>query len=216
MTTNEITTESNPLKIGGWLLLLAVGIIISPIRILINLSTNHIPILINGAWEVLTTEGTKYYIPGYDVLFITEMTGNMVLLGLSIYMLYLFFTRHYSFPKWYVGVNIFVIVYLTLNSLLASMVMSNSTFFDKETTLGLLGSLIGLAIWGTYLFKSQRSKNTFMMKNGQIVINNNQDAIQNDVIAEESERTKSGMGITGIIGLILGIVAVKVIAQLMS
>ncbi|WP_428434312.1 DUF2569 family protein, partial [Photobacterium profundum] len=52
-------TEKNKYDgLGGWLILVGIGIIISPLRIVTLIFPIYTDIFSNGVWEVLTTPGT--------------------------------------------------------------------------------------------------------------------------------------------------------------
>ena len=55
-------TDNNELKgLGGWLVLVGIGVVISPIRLLVTLVPTYKPIFEGGTWEAITTVGSEAY-----------------------------------------------------------------------------------------------------------------------------------------------------------
>jgi hypothetical protein len=53
-------TDNNELKgLGGWLILVGIGVVLAPVRLLITLVKTYKPIFEDGIWEALTTEGAE-------------------------------------------------------------------------------------------------------------------------------------------------------------
>lgn len=68
--------EENLEGIGGWLILIAIGIIISPIRFVILIMMTYPEIFSQGIWEALTTQGSDAYNPLWMPIIITELIIN--------------------------------------------------------------------------------------------------------------------------------------------
>lgn len=205
--------ESGPQKIGGWLILLAIGLVLSPIRLIFTLFTTHFPIFTGDSWIALTTESSQYYISGFGPLLIVEVIGNLICLALSLYLLRLFFSRQRSFPKWYIGTMFFYLAFITLDSLAVSIIMPHVSFLDKGIIFSILGSVLALSIWGTYLIKSQRSQRTFIMQAGEVAFDVTQEGKNQEISTPEPQ---SGMKWQGVLGLVLGLVLVKVLWAIMN
>ena len=83
--------DNNELKgLGGWLILVGIGVVISPFRILLTLVQTFKPILEDGTWEAITTIGSDAYHPLWETVIIGEMTFNIVMVILWAYLVYLF------------------------------------------------------------------------------------------------------------------------------
>ena len=57
------TAPGEPKGLRGWLILPAIGLIVAPLRLGINLMKDFWPIFRDGYWPVLTTPGTEAYHP---------------------------------------------------------------------------------------------------------------------------------------------------------
>jgi hypothetical protein len=150
--------------LGGWLTLVGLGVIISPIRLLVTYIPIYKPIFEDGTWEVLTTPGTEVYNSFWAPLLIGEITYNLMLVGVSIYLIYLFFTKHYLFPRFYIAIIAVSLVFLLLDAWLITFVLPDEPMFDAETSQEIFRMLIGAVIWVPYLLLSKRVKATFVEK----------------------------------------------------
>ena len=151
-----------PKAIGGWLILVALGVILGPFRIGHLLVTTFPPIFSDGTWEAITTETSEVYSALWAPFILGEIAFNLILLVASIYMAILFFSKKSNFPKWFAALSIVSAIFILLDAYVASIVMPGIPMFDSETSKEFGRSLVSCLIWTPYLFLSQRSKETFI------------------------------------------------------
>lgn len=154
---------NNELKgLGGWLVLVGIGVIVSPIRLLMTLVPTYKPIFEGGVWEALTTVGSEAYIPHFGSLLIGEVVFNAIMVAASIYLIYLFFSKHYLFPKFYIGIVAASLIFIPLDAWIATKVFSGELMFDPETTKEFMRSFMAGIIWIPYMLTSKRVQATFV------------------------------------------------------
>jgi Protein of unknown function (DUF2569) len=126
--------------IGGWSLIIALGVMLEPFIL---------------GWQ--TFNAFRY--ADWTGMEPNQIVVGRVLIGLlgglflawAIYNAVLFFKRHRWFPWAWLG----------LNGLLTGVTMVMA-IFDPDSRAGLFTLLYWTVIWGAYLFRSQRVKNTFV------------------------------------------------------
>ena len=64
-------------KIGGWLILCAVGLMLYPVQTAVSLFTDIIPALSANNWYILTSPDSVSYHPLWGPLLIMELVGNV-------------------------------------------------------------------------------------------------------------------------------------------
>lgn len=157
-------TENNELKgLDGWLVLLGFGVVIGALKSLLDISTYTI-LFEDGNWESLTTIGSEAYIPYFESLLIVEMAFNSVMITASFYLIYLFFSKHYLFPKAYIVIIVATLILIPLDAWVVTKLSPSESIFDPEITKEFMRTLIVGMIWVPYLLVSKRVRATFIEK----------------------------------------------------
>ena len=156
--------EEMPRGLGGWLTLLCISLIVTPIWILVE-SRDTPSMFTDGSWAALTTPGAEAYIPFYKSLMISEACSQFARLLFSVILLILFSREHYLFPRAYIAFRVFDLSFHLLDSWLVSLVFeghADVSMFDTHTVQQLLMTGIPSAVWIPYMLKSRRVKATFV------------------------------------------------------
>jgi len=148
--------------LGGWLVLVGLGVVFSPLRLLILITQTYPELFADGMWALLTTEGSSSYTPYFAPFVIGEIIFNVGIFFLSTYIVYLFFTKKNSFPAFYILMLVASFVFLFLDTIIAGVVFPDEAVFDPETIKELTRGLFGVAVWIPYLLISKRVKATFV------------------------------------------------------
>lgn len=151
-----------PRGLGGWLILVALGLIATPIRLAVNVTGNLFPILTSGQWEELTTPGSVAYHALWAPLIIFEVFANLFFMILALILIFLFFTKSERFPRVYIAFLMLNLVFVVGDSLLAGLIPAIAADNSPESNQEVVRSLIGTAIWVPYMLVSKRVKNTFV------------------------------------------------------
>lgn len=154
--------EKNLEGLGGWLALVGLGIIISPLRIIGQIFPTYSEMFSNGAWAALTTPGTEAYNPLWTPILFGEMVINGGLVLVWGFIAFLFFSKKRVFPKWYIGILLFTLAFILIDALAIKAALPNEPVFDAETAKELGRSLFVTLIWVPYMLVSKRVKATFV------------------------------------------------------
>jgi hypothetical protein len=131
--------------IGGWLILVAISLVVSPILILVRIFVD------------LQLLGHEYGIkPGLAVLILVEAITNTVMLFAIVGLNVLFYRKRRQFPRWMMTYLIAGFV-LGLCDHLAAM-----SFNPSASWVAVFRSLIAMLIWVPYFLQSQRVEQTFV------------------------------------------------------
>ena len=156
-------TETESIEgLRGWLILVAIGIILSPLKIIGLVAPAYLEIFSNGSWEVLTTPGYE----AYNSLWAPILTGEILINGALVlawlFIAFLFFSKKTAFPKWYIGIMLFTLVFILVDAVALKAVMPDEPIFDPETIKSFGQTLIATLIWVPYMLVSKRVKATFI------------------------------------------------------
>ncbi len=151
-----------PQGLGGWLILLGLGVALSPIRMGVEVFTTYANLVSSGAWAALGSAESDHYIPFWQPLLVVEMFINAALIVAWIYMASQFFMKKAKFPRLYTAVILFTIAFLLLDAWAFSFLMPGGEIFDPDTTKTIIRTVISALIWIPYLRVSKRVKATFI------------------------------------------------------
>ena len=161
----EIMENNDKLQgLGGWLILVGIGVVLSPIRLLYTYVPAYVPIFEDGTWEALTSNGSELYDPLWAPFLIGEIFFNSIILVASVYLIYLFFSKHHLFPKVYIGIVVVSLILIPLDAWVITIILPTEPMFVPETTKELVQTSITALIWIPYMLISKRVKATFVEK----------------------------------------------------
>jgi hypothetical protein len=154
---------SGPSGLGGWLIFVAIGLIVSPVFLFAVSVRTFMPIFRNGTWSTITTPNSASYHPLLASLIVFEMVVNVCTILAGLWLIYLFFKRAKIFPRVFVWFTVLNLAFMLLDAVLGSLVIRDQPIFDSGTISGLTRSIIVAAVWVSYMLNSQRVKNTFVV-----------------------------------------------------
>jgi hypothetical protein len=163
-TASEITEteEKSLVGIRGWLILIAIGIVVSPLRILVLVIPLYADIFKNGAWELLTTPGNELYHPLWSPIIMGEIAINAIFIVGWIVIAFFFFLKKRVFPKLYIGMLLFTLSFIVLDAYAIKAVLPDDPVFDPDTLKELIRTLGASLIWIPYMLISKRVRATFV------------------------------------------------------
>jgi transglutaminase-like putative cysteine protease len=151
---------AGPAGVGGWLVLPSLGIVAFPVRLLTDV-IKSLPTYAADTWATLTTVGNAAYHPMWAPILLYELSANLAQVVFSILLVVLLFQKRRSVPRVFIGVMGGSAFIQAVDLLLADAIPSARTFAPTGW-MGFIGSIMGLAVWGTYFMVSRRVKSTFV------------------------------------------------------
>jgi hypothetical protein len=155
--------DLEPAGIGGWLILPAIGLVISPIWQGIGLVRDIIPSLNPTLLRSLSDPSSDHYsalwVPG--ILF--EAMSNMLIFALTLWLAYLFFFRKSALvPRLFVIWLASHLIIQIIDWLLTKSLPLPAEPVGNGVVSSLARSIISAAIWIPYFIWSIRDRNTFV------------------------------------------------------
>src|SRR6266478_3867681 len=149
------TPQAAPSGIGGWLLLMAAGLCLTPIRIAAEIVKGLRP-LEPATWRAVTTPGTRVYHPLFGPLIVGEIVVNAALFIWACALAYLFFTRRRAFPTAMIAFMVARVAAQATDLGLALLIPATAARMGPEAYGGLLAGVLVALVWVPYLVKSRR------------------------------------------------------------
>lgn len=158
-STTAVHGSAAPRGLGGWLVLLGVGIMTWPLHLLAAV-VESVTTLTGDAWQLVTTPGTNAYHPLWAPFLVAGLVVNIVLFVGSVGLVFLFFSKKRMFP-WA------AIVLMIVGLVVVAADISTVRVIAPDAARGdLLGQYVlalpASAIWMMYLVRSSRVKATFI------------------------------------------------------
>jgi len=161
-TAQAETTEKKLEGIGGWLVLIAIGLMISPIKTGVALVRDVFPAFNAGVWDKLTTAGSQAYHPLWAPLLIMEMAGNIIFILFPLAILFLFFSKKKFTPLFIIIFLLSNLTFVIVDYLFAMRIPLVASMPDETTPVEIIRMAVACAIWVPYFLRSKRVKNTFV------------------------------------------------------
>ena len=153
--------KPEPEGLGGWLILVAIGLAATAVRITYFVLSTLLPIFTGDTWHDLTTSGTPAYHPLWGPLLVFEVCGNALVVALALTLLVLFFRKSPLFPTLAVVYLALNVVFVVGDYFMGGMIPAVAASNDPDSMKEVVRSLVGAAIWIPYMLRSKRVKNTF-------------------------------------------------------
>ena len=154
--------ENTYQKIGGWLILCAIGLILYPVQTMVFLVTELIPALSPENWSALTSPTSPYYHSFFAPLVIAELVGNICFFIFSICLVVFFFQQRKYAPK-------LIILFLTTNLIfvgfdyfVTTFIIIRSSSINMDATINFVRTMVAGMVWIPYFIFSKRVGRTFV------------------------------------------------------
>jgi hypothetical protein len=157
----EMRDRTAPSGIGGWLYLVALGLCLTPVRLVVEIVRGLRP-LDPTTWHALTTPGQRAYHPLFGPLIVGEVLANAILLLWTFALLYLFFARRRIFPVVMVSFLIVRVLIQAADLLVARLIPAAAAAIGASVYGALAGSALVVLVWVPYFLRSRRVANTFV------------------------------------------------------
>lgn len=149
-------------KIGGWLILCAVGLLLYPVQTMVFLFTDLSTALSPENWSALTSPANPYYHSFLAPLVIAELVGNICFFIWSICLIVVFFQQRKYAPK-------LIILFLTANLIfvgfdyfVTTFIIIRSRSINMDAMINFVRTAVVGLVWIPYYIFSKRVERTFV------------------------------------------------------
>ncbi len=147
--------------LGGWLILVGIGLIISPIRIA-AIEFTILSVLLDGTWSAISSSSSEFYNPLLAFMIPLEFIMNLAFIFGFIFLIYLYFSKSSIFPRWFIAIYAANLIFIFADAFLVNLAVPDQPVFDPDTSKEFIRSFAACAVWIPYLLKSKRVETTFV------------------------------------------------------
>jgi hypothetical protein len=149
-----------PRGLGGWLLVVALGLFATPIRVVFGMvgSSGTYQLM---QWNVLTVPGASAYHPLWAPALISSLLSNLTIVVFALLLIVLFLEKRRTFPRLF-------ICYMALGAVAGMMdacflqAIPNADHDPREISRAITRTAVGCGIWIPYMCVSRRVRATFV------------------------------------------------------
>jgi len=147
--------RENETGIGGWLILVLLGLIITPIRLGVSVFMEFLPL-----FDSLPMLEELY--PELKSMIYLELFGNISFGIFAIILIFLMIKKDRRFPLLMIIFYVSNLVFIVFDAIYVSQMVSLEGSSDvDDSSKEIIRSVIGTAIWVPYMLVSKRVKRTF-------------------------------------------------------
>jgi hypothetical protein len=146
--------------IGGWLFLVAFGLIFRPIQFVRAAVQSAQAIFPMETWQSLTLAGQSSYHPSWMPILIFELLYNSLAVVFSGLLLFFFFKKRAIWPRSFIAFFVFMFIGAIVDGMLGQQLPTKSNV-AAESAAAITQVMVASLIWIPYSLFSQRVKATF-------------------------------------------------------
>lgn len=152
-------TQDGPSGLGGWLILPAIGLVLTPFRMGFQFFTDLRPVFDADVWRQLNDASRAGHQPMLPTVIIAEMVANVAVFAFTLVLIWFFFRKSRRAPRLFI---IWLILLAVVQVVDTALISSLGLRVDGESMRDVVRSLVAAAIWIPYFLVSKRVKNTFV------------------------------------------------------
>lgn len=149
-------------RLGGWLLLLAVSIVLELFGAGLHLVGAWTKLFTSGAYATLTDPAQPAYHPLWTVLLPVDFAYRLISVPLLAGLAWAYFARHRWVPLAFAAIHGGFALFVVLRIFGPMAITPGALVLDDASLRELLQLGVSLCIWTPYLFLSERAQDTFI------------------------------------------------------
>lgn len=156
-----LTVKPQLQGLGGWLVLVGIGLCLAPFVRIFTVAGSWDGFFSQQVWQVVAMPKGESYHALYAPLLIFEMLGNIILFGMHLTALTLFFGKRRAFPNFFIAMALTNVLFIILDEVGCAMIPFLQANAGSKGHTEAFRAVFYAIIWSLYMVKSQRVKNTF-------------------------------------------------------
>lgn len=150
------------IPIRGWLILLAIGVVVSPILMAFTLKDVYSLVFGSNLWAILDNPQHPFHDSSIKGALVFALIANTLSFLASVWLVVLFFRKKAAFVDWFIMTSFFFLA-LALVDIAWTYSLAPALLGGWGAVLKLLAPyLIRVCVWVPYLKRSDRAKKTFV------------------------------------------------------
>jgi hypothetical protein len=152
-----------PIKIRGFLIVIALGLVVSFLQNLGQLFAAFVPFMRPEIWERLTSPAWTSYHPNWRLVMLFQLSASSTMVGLNLVALFLFFTKSRAFPSFIVFTIPAIFVLGVVDHYISGSIPAIAESKEySEAGRKLILRFVALHVWIPYFLVSKRVSATFV------------------------------------------------------
>ncbi len=151
--------QDGPRGIGGWLILPAIGLVLSPLRMGFQFFSDLLPVFDSDVWRQLNDASRVGHQPMLPTLIVAELVANVAMFIFTLVLIWFFFRKSRRTPRLFI---IWLILLLVVQVVDTALISSIGVPVDRDSVRDIVRSLVAAAVWVPYFLVSKRVRNTFV------------------------------------------------------
>jgi hypothetical protein len=141
--------------LSGWLVLVAIGLVVAPFVMLYTIVTVNLPLLTDHRYQPYLSSH-----PALAALTVFEVFTNIIFIACVLALAFLFFTKRKGFPTFMIIYRVTQCSVILIDTITAHALIPSANLTASYATVA--RSLIGALVWIPYFVFSRRVKATFV------------------------------------------------------
>ncbi len=160
-SSDVVPPLAGPRGLGGWLVLVAIGLFLRPVLRLYVLQQDWTCFTV-GRWYDLTNPSGALYNPLWAPYQFYLIISSLLVAAASVLLVILFFQHRRRFPALFIGLLV-----LDALSVIATVIFTRALSTQTEQSVGtdvpgaVTQAVVGCSVWIPYMLSSRRVRNTF-------------------------------------------------------
>lgn len=155
LTTPLFSTSEDLEGLSGWLVLVGIGLVVSPFMMLYTIVTVNLPFLTDNKYQPYLTSH-----PAFAALTVFEAFTNIIFIASVLGLGFLFFTKRKGFPTFMILYRVTQCSVILIDAVTAHVLVPSADLSASYASVA--RALIGALVWIPYFVFSRRVKATFV------------------------------------------------------